>query len=87
MAEVAARDADAVMAEVRELALARIASDAADVDRESRFPTENLEGLAAVGALGLLVAPEDGGAGGGLSSLARACEESAGLARRRGWCS
>lgn len=74
MTEVAARDTDAVLAEVRDLAQAQIAPGAADIDRESRFPRENLRALAGIGALGLLVPPEHGGLGGGLTSLAEACE-------------
>ena len=74
MTEVAARDADAVVAEVRDLAQAQIAPGAAEIDREARFPAKNLQALAAVGALGLLVPAEKGGSGGGLSALAEACE-------------
>jgi alkylation response protein AidB-like acyl-CoA dehydrogenase len=51
-----------------------IAPRAEQVDRERRFPAEGLRALADAGALGLLVAPEQGGAGGGLVALARACE-------------
>ena len=74
MTEVATSDAAAVLAEVRNLAQAQIAPGAADIDRESRFPSENLRALAQAGALGLLVPPEQGGAGAGLTSLANLCE-------------
>ena len=74
MTQVAAGHTDAVLAEVRELATAQIAPGAADIDRESRFPRENLRALAEIGALGLLVPPEHGGAGGGLTSLTKLCE-------------
>jgi len=74
MKDVAARDTDAVLAEVRDLAQARIAPGAADIDRQSRFPRENLRALAETGALGLLVPTEHGGIGGGLSCLAHVCE-------------
>jgi isovaleryl-CoA dehydrogenase len=74
MTEVSARAIDAVLAEIGDLAQARIAPGAVDVDRESRFPRDSLRALAEVGALGLLVATEYGGVGGGLSSFAQACE-------------
>jgi isovaleryl-CoA dehydrogenase len=74
MAEVAAGNVDGVLADVRELAQALIAPGAAGVDRESRFPDEQLSALGQAGALGLLVPREHGGAGAGLVALARACE-------------
>ncbi len=74
MAEVAVGNVDGVLAEVRELALGLIAPGAATVDRESRFPDEQLSALARVGALGLLVPPEWGGVGAGLVALADVCE-------------
>jgi isovaleryl-CoA dehydrogenase len=51
-----------------------IAAAAAAVDRDHTFPAATLKALAAVGGLGLVVAPEHGGAGGGLGALAEACE-------------
>ena len=74
MAEVAVSNVDGVLAEVRELAQALIAPGAAGIDRESRFPDEQLSALAQVGALGLLVPREQGGVGAGLVALADACE-------------
>jgi alkylation response protein AidB-like acyl-CoA dehydrogenase len=74
MTDVAARDASAVVAEVLDLAPAQIAPAAADIDREARFPAEQLRALAQIGALGLLVPGEHGGSAGGLSNLAQACE-------------
>ncbi|HWF51360.1 MAG TPA: acyl-CoA dehydrogenase family protein [Solirubrobacteraceae bacterium] len=74
MTEVAARDADAVVAEVRDLARTQIAPAAADLDREVRFPAEHLRALAEVGALGLLVPADQGGSAGGLSDLVHACQ-------------
>jgi alkylation response protein AidB-like acyl-CoA dehydrogenase len=74
MAQVAVGNTDGVLAEVRDLAQALIAADAAAVDRESRFPDAQLSALAQVGALGLLVPSEQGGAGAGLVALADACE-------------
>jgi len=52
----------------------QIAAGAAEVDRENAFPAAALTLLAAAGGLGLVVAQEHGGAGGGLSALAEACE-------------
>jgi alkylation response protein AidB-like acyl-CoA dehydrogenase len=74
MAEVAVGNVDSVLAEVRDLAGSRIAPSAAEIDRESRFPDEQLRALGEVGALGLLVPREQGGAGAGLVALAAACE-------------
>jgi isovaleryl-CoA dehydrogenase len=74
MAEVAVGNVDSVLAEVRELAQTLIAPRAAEIDRESRFPDEQLSALAQIGALGLLVPREQGGVGAGLVALADACE-------------
>ncbi len=74
MAEVAVGNVDGVLAEVRELAQALIAPGAAAIDRDSRFPDEQLSALAQAGALGLLVPCELGGAGAGLVALADVCE-------------
>lgn len=52
----------------------QIAAGAADVDRDHAFPAAALTSLAESGGLGLVVAKEHGGAGGGLSALAEACE-------------
>ena len=74
MAEVAVGNVDSVLAEVRDLARSRIAPGAAEIDRESRFPDDQLSALGEVGALGLLVPGERGGVGAGLVALAAACE-------------
>jgi alkylation response protein AidB-like acyl-CoA dehydrogenase len=74
MAEVAVGNVDGVLAEVRELAQALVAPRAAEVDRESRFPDEQLNALAQIGALGLMVPSERNGVGAGLVALAAACE-------------
>jgi isovaleryl-CoA dehydrogenase len=74
MAEVAVGNVDSVLAEVRDLARSLIAPGAAEIDRKSRFPDDQLSALGAVGALGLLVPGEQGGAGAGLVALAAACE-------------
>ncbi len=74
MAEVAVGSVESALAEVRDLAGSRIAPAAAEIDRESRFPDDQLSALGEVGALGLLVPRERGGAGSGLVALAAACE-------------
>ncbi|HEV3035407.1 MAG TPA: acyl-CoA dehydrogenase family protein [Solirubrobacteraceae bacterium] len=63
-----------VLDAVRSLAAGEIASQAAQVDRDRRFPTDGMAALAAVGGLGIAVPKEYGGAGGGLLALAEACE-------------
>jgi isovaleryl-CoA dehydrogenase len=67
-------DLGAVLGAIRETAERRIAPEAARVDRERAFPAENLVALGKIGALGLVVPPEQGGVGGGLVALAEACE-------------
>jgi alkylation response protein AidB-like acyl-CoA dehydrogenase len=74
MAALQTGEVAGVLDAVRELAEQKIAPAAADVDRTGRFPADNLTALGATGALGLLVAPEHGGAGAGLAQLAEACE-------------
>jgi isovaleryl-CoA dehydrogenase len=63
-----------VLDATREVANGQIAAEAARVDRERTFPAENLRALGDVGALGLVIPAEHGGAGGGLAALAEACE-------------
>lgn len=74
MAVAAARDIDGLLSGVREVAETQIAAQAAEVDRLSRFPDEGIRSLAEVGALGLVIGAEHGGAGGGLPALVEACE-------------
>ena len=74
MSEVAVGNVPSVLAEVRDLARTLIAPGAAEIDRESRFPDEQLSALGRVGALGLLVPGDQGGVGAGLVALAGACE-------------
>lgn len=74
MSDVVTRGAAAVVAAVREAAQAQVAPAAAETDREARFPSGQLDALAEVGALGLLVPCERGGCGAGLGTLAEACE-------------
>jgi alkylation response protein AidB-like acyl-CoA dehydrogenase len=59
---------------IRELADELLKDCASEVDRAHTFPTQSMEALARAGALGLMVPREHGGAGGGLSALAQACE-------------
>ncbi|HUA49341.1 MAG TPA: acyl-CoA dehydrogenase family protein [Solirubrobacteraceae bacterium] len=84
MPQVAVGGPDGVPAEVRDLAQAQIAADAAAVDRESRFPDAQLSALGQVGALGLLVPREQGGAGAGLVALADVCESVGGACASTG---
>jgi len=74
MAAVAAGDVAGLLGTLRDLAQQEIAPAAAGVDRSAQFPAENLSALRETGVLGLLVPPEHGGVGGGLSELAEACE-------------
>jgi alkylation response protein AidB-like acyl-CoA dehydrogenase len=55
-----------------------LAANAATVDREARFPAENLAALRAAGYLGLLVPESHGGLGLGLSDLVTAAQRLAG---------
>jgi alkylation response protein AidB-like acyl-CoA dehydrogenase len=54
-----------------------LAANAADVDRERRFPRQNLIALGDAGILGLLVPAEYGGAGGGLAEMSAVLEQMA----------
>jgi alkylation response protein AidB-like acyl-CoA dehydrogenase len=60
---------------VRDFAQREIAPHSADWARESRFPREALQGLAALGCLGIAVPAQWGGAGLDYLSLALAIEE------------
>jgi isovaleryl-CoA dehydrogenase len=55
-----------------------VAPAAAEVDRTGAYPRTDVESLAAAGALGLLSAPEVGGAGGTLADVAAVLERIAG---------
>jgi alkylation response protein AidB-like acyl-CoA dehydrogenase len=59
---------------VRDIARERIAPGAAAVDAERAFPRAAIDALAESGVLGLMVPEAAGGAGGGLTQLAEACE-------------
>ncbi len=67
-------DLGAVLEAIPGVAERQIAPGAASVDRDRAFPRASLDALAAVGALGLVVPVEYGGAGGSLSALAEACD-------------
>jgi alkylation response protein AidB-like acyl-CoA dehydrogenase len=67
-------EADELLRRIEQVAERTIAPAAAAVDRLRTFPTESIEALGDVGALGLHVPAEHGGAGGGLPELAQACE-------------
>lgn len=74
MAGTAVGKADGVLEDIRELAQTQIADGAAEIDRDARFPQEQLAALGKAGALGLMVPGEHGGVGGGLEALTEACE-------------
>jgi alkylation response protein AidB-like acyl-CoA dehydrogenase len=68
------REPQDILEAVRSVASEQIAPQAAQVDRDRKFPTAGLEALAAAGGMGVVVPKEHGGAGGGLLALAEACE-------------
>jgi isovaleryl-CoA dehydrogenase len=65
---------DEVLGAISSAAAEHAAPRAAAIDRDRSFPTATLEALAAAGGMGIVVPREHGGAGGGLSALAQACE-------------
>lgn len=67
-------DITEIQAAIRKLASDQIAPSAAEVDAERKFPADNVRALAEVGAFGLVVPEQFGGAGGSLAALAEACE-------------
>ncbi|MGD9893082.1 MAG: acyl-CoA dehydrogenase family protein [Dehalococcoidia bacterium] len=67
-------DHEPVEAAARRLAEDVLRPGAATIDRERRYPTENLRTLGEAGLLGLLVPEAHGGRGGSLADLARVCE-------------
>jgi acyl-CoA dehydrogenase len=60
---------------VAEFAVNEVAPYAADVDSEEKFPKRQMEGLGELGLLGLSIAEEAGGAGGGYKDLMVVLEE------------
>jgi short/branched chain acyl-CoA dehydrogenase len=64
-----------VRSTVREFAHARVAPLAEELDRESRFPTELVAGMAELGLMGMTIPEEYGGAGTDTVAYAIAVEE------------
>jgi acyl-CoA dehydrogenase len=60
---------------VAEFAANEVAPFAVEVDREEKFPKRQMEGLGELGLLGLSIAEEAGGAGGGYKDLMVVLEE------------
>src|SRR4029078_3185804 len=60
---------------VRDFAEERVAPVAEELDRDHRFPYENVEALAGVGAMGVPIPEEHGGGGGDTLAYAIAVEE------------
>src|SRR5262245_36387628 len=65
----------ATLASATTIARDVLAVHAADVDRSARFPREGMAALAQAGLLGLGIARERGGAGGGMRAFAAVVEE------------
>ncbi|MTE19115.1 acyl-CoA dehydrogenase [Streptomyces sp. TRM43335] len=63
-----------VAATVRSVVERTVSREAPEVDRQGRFPRASVEALAEAGLLGLLAAPEVGGAGQGLRAAAHVVE-------------
>jgi len=66
---------DGIAVAIREVARGPVAARAAEIDRELRFPADNMRELAEAGALGLMVPEALGGSGGSLTLLAGVCRE------------
>lgn len=67
-------DLGAVLSAIAETAAETIAAEAERTDRTREFPSTSLRALGAAGGLGLVIPAGQGGAGGGLATLAEACE-------------
>lgn len=77
-------DQELIRRTVREFAERELEPKAAELDLHSRFPAENMRKMAPLGLLGLVLPPEEGGAGGDTVSFclavmecARSCASSA----------
>ncbi len=68
-------DLETVLLAVHETAAGIVTDAASGVDRSREFPEAGLKALAEAGAFGLVIPMSAGGSGGGLTSLARACQE------------
>jgi alkylation response protein AidB-like acyl-CoA dehydrogenase len=66
-----------VLAENEKLSHQMLSTNADHIDQSRRFPRENLQALGKAGVLGLLIAPEYGGAGGGLSEMSQVLDAQA----------
>jgi alkylation response protein AidB-like acyl-CoA dehydrogenase len=84
VAEKAGTAAAEAVATIAELAAGPIADAATQVDRDRAFPAAGIEALREAGALRLAVPAGDGGLGGGLGDLARACDGLPDALGRRG---
>jgi len=65
---------DELLQRNQELAATVFASRADEIDRERRFPRENVQALGRAGLLGLLVPREFGGAGAGIPEMSQTLE-------------
>ena len=74
MSVSAAPTTDGVLDAVRAVVEDTVAPAAAEVDRTGAYPRADVEALEGAGALGLLSAPEVGGAGGSLADVAAVLE-------------
>jgi alkylation response protein AidB-like acyl-CoA dehydrogenase len=74
MTSTATTDKDRVLADIADLAAGDIARSAGETDRSRRFPRQAIAALGQIGATGLMVPAEFGGAGGALVDLLKACE-------------
>lgn len=70
-------DQELIRRTVREFADRELEPKSAELDLHSRFPAENLRKMAPLGLLGLLLPPDEGGAGGDTVSFCLAVEECA----------
>jgi alkylation response protein AidB-like acyl-CoA dehydrogenase len=59
----------------RRVAETELHPNAEAIDRERRFPLDNLNAVAQEGLFGILIPPTSGGSGSGLTELALVCEE------------
>lgn len=66
---------ESIVAKARDIAAGIIATEAAEVDAQGRFPAEGMRALADAGLWGLLVPAELGGLGQGLRTLAAVVDE------------
>ncbi|HUA02064.1 MAG TPA: acyl-CoA dehydrogenase family protein [Candidatus Aquilonibacter sp.] len=70
-------DLAAILAANEKISKETLAARADQIDRERKYPRENLEALGAAGALGISIPAEFGGAGGTLADMSKALETQA----------